>query len=114
MADSFLNRAGLAHLYSRLKAMFATVKRFTATIPATGWSPVSTGLYSVTVTVSGVLATDEAGGVGPVQTGSEATDKAMRKAWNKVTRITTAANSITVYATEAPSVSIPILLEVIR
>ena len=86
---------------------------FNATIPTSGWT-LTDGLYHVSVSVTGVLAADEGGGCAPVQTGTESTDKNIRKAWNKVTRITTAAGSITVYATEVPSVQIPILLEVFR
>ena len=96
-----------------LAASKATVHRFTATIPTTGWTQ-SGSLYYASVTVSGVLATDQAGSIGPVQTGTESTDKAMRSAWNKVVRITAAANAITVYATAVPSASIPILMEVMR
>ena len=86
---------------------------FSATIPTTGWT-LADSLYHVTVAVQGMLATDEAGNTGPVQSGTTSTDKARLKAWNKVTRITAGADSITVYATEVPSVSIPILMEVFR
>lgn len=86
---------------------------YNATIPATGWT-AQDGLYVCNVAVNGILPTDGCGGIGPVQTGTESTDKAMRSAWNKVVRIVAGANAITVYATAVPPVSIPILMEVMR
>ena len=87
----------------------ATTALYTATIPASGWSASNT----VTVAVSGILAADT-----PiadiVQTGTSSTDETMRENWANITRITTAANSITVYASEVPSASIPIQLKVVR
>ena len=91
----------------------ASVKRYTVTIPTTGWT-LSNGLYHVSVFVPGIREDDQGGGIGIVQTGTESTDKVMRENWNKITRITTSANNITVYATEVPSASIPILIEVFR
>ena len=87
----------------------ATTARYTATIPASGWSASNT----VTVAVSGILASDTPI-VDIVQTGTSSTDETMRENWVKITRITTAANSITVYASEVPSASIPIQLKVVR
>ena len=87
----------------------ATTARYTATIPASGWSASNT----VTVAVSGMLASDTPI-VDIVQTGTSSTDETMRENWAKITRITTAANSITVYASEVPSASIPIQLKVVR
>ncbi len=87
----------------------ATTARYTATIPASGWSASNT----VTVAVSGILASDTPI-VDIVQTGTSSTDETMRDNWAKITRITTAANSITVYASEVPSASIPIQMKVVR
>ena len=87
----------------------ATTARYTATIPASGWSASNT----VTVAVSGILASDTPI-VDIVQTGTSSTDETMRENWAKITRITTAANSITVYASEVPSAAIPIQLKVVR
>ena len=50
------------------------VHRFTATLPVNGWTLGNDGLYSNTVSVSGVLATDQAGNTGLVQSGNAATD----------------------------------------
>lgn len=96
-----------------LAAAKAARYTFTATIPTSGWTQ-SDGLYHIAINVTGILATDQAGGVGPVQTGTTATDKAILGGWNKVTRITAAAGSITVYASAVPTTAIPILLEVFR
>ena len=85
----------------------------TATVPTTGWT-LTDGLYHVTVSVPGMLATDAGGGIGPVQTGTTATDKAMLKSWSKVTRSACGAGSITLYASAIPTVSIPIFIEVFR
>ncbi len=90
-----------------------TVHRFSATIPTTGWTQAD-GIYHVTVSVSGVLASDQGGGVGPVQSGTESTDSAIRSAWNKIVRMTTANDGIVVYATEVPAVAVPFLMEVFR
>lgn len=87
----------------------ATTARYTATIPASGWSTSNT----VMVAVSGILASDTPI-VDIVQTGTSSTDETMRENWAKITRITTAANSITVYASEVPSAAIPIQLRVVR
>lgn len=91
-----------------------TAHTYTATIPTTGWTTYgSTDLKTVTVTVSGLTASDN-GMVGLVQTGTESTDSAVREAFGAITRITTAANSITVYASAVPEVAIPIQIEVFR
>ena len=90
----------------------ATTATYTATIPTSGWSG-SAAPYSVSVTVSGILASDNPI-VDLVQSGTESTDSARRDAWGEVTRITTAANSIKVYASAKPSVTIPIQLKVVR
>lgn len=90
----------------------ATVTTFTATIPATGWTG-SAAPYTKDVTVAGILATDN-----PiadiVQTGTWATDEAMRENWGKIMRIVTVLGKITVTASEVPTAAIQIQLEVVR
>jgi phage-related tail fiber protein len=73
----------------------------------------STAPYTKTQTVSGLLATDTPI-VDVVMSGTFATDQARIEAWGYVYRITTANNSITLYATEKPTVSLPIQLKVVR
>ena len=68
----------------------------------------------MTVSVTGLLASDTDGNVSLVQSGTESTDAARRSAYNQITRISAAANSIVVYALQLPEVEVPIRLEVIR
>ena len=89
----------------------AVTSGYTATI-TTSWTG-SAAPYCQTIAVSGILAADTPI-IDIVQTGTEATDSTMRDAWGKVTRITTAANSITVYASEAIATAIPIQIKVVR
>jgi len=63
--------------------------------------------------VSGILSTDKPI-VDIVASGTYATDVIMGENWGKIYRIATATNSITVYANEVPSASIPIALKVVR
>ena len=90
----------------------ATVSHFTATIPNTGWTGTEAP-YIIEMAVAGVLATDN-----PiadiVQTGTWATDEVMREDWGKITRITTAADKITVTASEIPAAGIAIQMKVVR
>lgn len=85
---------------------------YSATIPNSGWSG-SAAPYTKTITVSGILASDT-----PIAdvvcSGTYTTDQQRIEEWSKIYRITTAANSITVYATAIPSVQIPITLQCIR
>lgn len=91
----------------------ATSAIYTATIPATGWTGSEAPFKIDTITVGGILASDTPI-VDIVQTGTEATDSVMREDWPKITRITTKAGGITVYASEIPSAAIPIQLKVVR
>lgn len=78
----------------------------------TSWQG-STAPYTKTQTVNGLLATDTPI-VDVVMSGNFATDEARIEAWGYVYRITTADNSITLYATEKPTVSLPIQIKVVR
>jgi len=95
---------------------YATTALYTVTIPAGGWTVGAQnyeGLYYQTIPLSGILSGDNPV-VDILQTGLESTDKIIRENWSKVTRITTAADSITVYATEVLSAAIMIRLKVVR
>lgn len=83
----------------------------TATLNTT-WSG-STAPFTKTQSVSGILATDNPV-VDVVMSGSFATDEKREEAWGNIYRITTANNSITLYALEKPTVSLPIQLKVVR
>ena len=90
------------------------VKMFTATIPSTGWTSQSSGAYyTINLTVSGILSTDTPD-IGIVQTGTWATDEAIRDAWSCITCIVTAANKLTITADSIPGRAIPIQVRCIR
>jgi len=78
----------------------------------TTWSG-SSAPYSKTVTVSGILATDNPI-IDIVMSGTYSTDEARIEAWGYIYRAVTANDSITFYATEKPTVSLPIQIRVVR
>ena len=86
-------------------------KDFSGTL-STSWSG-SAAPYTQTVSVSGILSTDR-----PILdvlcSGTYATDQSMEEAWLNVYRATTAANSITFYAHEKPTVAINFYAQVTR
>ena len=90
----------------------ATAALYTLTLPYTGWTG-DAAPYTQEVTVTGITAADTPL-VDIVQTGTEATDEPMREAWGVVTRIVTGAGKITAYASEKPTVNIPIQLKVVK
>lgn len=69
--------------------------------------------FTKTQTVTGILATDTPI-VDVVMSGVLATDEARQEAWAGIYRITTADNSVTLYATEKPAVELPIQIKVVR
>lgn len=69
--------------------------------------------YTKTVSVSGILATDTPI-IDVVMSGTYATDEARQEAWGYIYRAVTANGSITFYATEKPTVSLPIQIKVVR
>lgn len=85
---------------------------YTVTLPTASWS--SSAPHSMTVTVTGILATDEPI-IDCVLSGDTAASKLILEAWGCVSRITTAANSITAYCYDKkPAVNIPIKIKVVR
>ena len=78
----------------------------------TTWSGTSAP-FSKTVTVSGILATDTPI-IDIVMSGTYSTDEARIEAWGYIYRAVTANGSITFYATEKPTVSLPIQIKVVR
>ena len=83
----------------------------TATLNTT-WSG-SAAPYTKTITVSGILATDTPI-IDIVMSGTYATDEARIEAWGYIYRAVTANGSMTFYATEKPTVSLPIQIKVVR
>ena len=90
----------------------ATVKHFTGTLLADGWTGTSAP-FSQAITVSGILETDKPK-VDIVVSSTYATSETEIEAWGYVYRIVTRQNGVTVYATEKPEVSLNIQMEVIR
>lgn len=85
---------------------------YTATLTTT-WTAQSTG-WAQTVSVAGILASDTPV-IGIVQTGTVATDQTLLENWALVSRITTAANSITAFAYgDKPTVALPIQILCVR
>ena len=83
----------------------------TATLD-TNWSG-SSAPYSKTVSISGLLSTDTPI-IDVVMSGTYSTDEARIEAWGYIYRAVTANGSITFYATEKPTVSLPIQIKVVR
>jgi hypothetical protein len=78
----------------------------------TSWSG-SAAPYSNSVTVTGILATDTPI-IDVVMSGTYSTDEARIEAWGYIYRAVTANGYITFYATEKPSVELPIQIKVVR
>ena len=83
----------------------------TATLDTT-WSGTSAP-FSKTVTVSGILSTDTPI-IDVVMSGTYSTDEARAEAWGYIYRAVTGADSITFYATDKPTVDLPIQIRVVR
>ena len=90
----------------------ATAALYTLTLPSTGWTG-DAAPYAQEVTVTGITAADTPL-VDIVQTGTESTDEPMREAWGMVTRIVAGVGKITAYASEKPTVDVPIQLKVVK
>jgi len=69
--------------------------------------------YTKTITVSGILATDTPI-IDIVMSGTYSTDEARIEVWGYIYRAVTDNDSITFYATEKPTVSLPIQIRVVR
>ncbi len=83
----------------------------TATLD-TSWSG-SSAPYTKTISASGILSTDVPF-IDIVMSGIYATDTARQEAWGYIYRAVTADNDITFYATDKPTVSLPLQIKVVR
>lgn len=90
----------------------ATVKHFTGTLLAEGWTGTSAP-FSQEIAVNGILETDKPK-VDMVVSETYATAETEVEAWGYVYRIVTSQNGITAYATEKPEISLNIQMEVAR
>lgn len=102
----------LAYFWQQIVARIErSFKKYPVTISTT-WSG-STAPYTQSITVEGIEENDT-----PITdlilSGVYETDQVMITDWGKIYRIVTAANEITVYATEKTSVALPIQLQVVR
>jgi len=78
----------------------------------TTWSGTSAP-YTKTVTVNGIQSSDTPI-IDVVMSGTYSTDEARAEAWGYIYRAVTGANSITFYATDKPTVDLPIQIRVVR
>lgn len=90
----------------------ATVKYFTGTFLADGWTGTSAP-FSQEITVNGILATDKPK-VDVVVSSTYATAQNEIWDWGYVYRVVTSKNKVTAYATAKPIVSLKVQMEVIR
>lgn len=89
----------------------ASTASYTATLTSSGWS--SSAPYSQTVTVNGILGTDNPFADIDLSSASNASDAI--EAWNFIGRITANNNSITAYCYEKkPTINLKVLLKVVR
>lgn len=83
----------------------------TATLDTT-WSGTSAP-YTKTVSVSGILSTDTPI-IDVVMSGTYSTDEARAEAWGYIYRAITANGYMVFYATEKPTIPLPIQIKVVR
>lgn len=89
----------------------ATTITYTITLDTT-WTG-SAPPYMKMMTVNGISVMDNPV-VDVVMSGDFATDLLRQEEWAKIYRITTADNSITLYATEIPTIPLPLQIKVVR
>lgn len=90
----------------------AVTKHFIATIPASGWTG-DTAPYTNVVSTAGILADDKPF-CDVLISEAYITAEQEIEAWGTVYRISTGANSVTLYATDKPAVDINIQMVVVR
>ncbi len=90
----------------------AVSQTYTATITADGWTG-DAAPYTNEITVSGLLATDTPF-VDMVASGTYATAETEIEAFANIYKMVTAANKLTVYATEKPEVDLTVQIKAVR
>lgn len=110
-ANSAASAASAAQTTANSKASTAS---YTVSVPVSWTEDTTNGGFTQTVSVSGILATDNP--IADVVLGSDVEANALYlAAWALVTRITTAAGSITLYANgEAPTTAFSVQLKAVR
>ena len=95
----------------KLKTEKAETKKYTATIPSTGWTAAAP--YTAEIAVVGMLESDANFPVSPVFTAVNY--ESVLEAWNKISFIEAGADKITVTCMEeVPATDIPIQITVVR
>ena len=89
----------------------AVTQVYSSTLNTT-WSG-SAAPFSKAQTVAGILATDTPI-IDVVMSGTYATDEKRAEAWGNIYRAVASANTITFYATEKPTVELPLQIKVVR
>ena len=112
--DDVSATTGKKVLVSELKKLTAP-KSGTATCPAaSGWTLNSTsGLYYVTVSLTGVLATHKLHLTPTIDTSDTATGEAQQEAWDTHYYAESVAGGVKFYATEAPTVAVTFTWEAV-
>lgn len=91
----------------------ATTVSYTASVPASWVEETANGGYYQIVAVGGILSTDNP--IVDVVLGTDAdANEAYLEAWGVVTRIVTADDSVTLYATDVPETAFTIQIKVVR
>ena len=111
--NSHTNNQNNPHSVTAAQVGAAVTASYTVDID-TSWSSYSYGGYYKTVSVSGVLSSDDP--FADVVLGTDVEENAQAiESWSMVTRITTATNSITLYTNQdKPTVAFTIKLKVVR
>lgn len=89
-------------------------KTFNTTIPATGWTSGSDGRYTLTVNVSGLLASDTPDVDVSLDGLTAEQEDAVIEAWGGAVKITTTAGGLVCRFSDQPEVAIPIKIKVVR
>lgn len=89
------------------------LKEFTATLPYTSWTG-SSAPYSKEITVSGILATDKLDIDLDLSSSTYSNVETIQTSWSKVYRAVSDAGTITFYASEIPTIDIPLQIKVVR
>lgn len=112
--EGYVLDARQGYALNTLISQKATTARYSATLPTSGWS--DSAPYAQTVSVSGVLTTDDP--IADIDMSSASTSTqgtALLDAWNLIGRIKVNDGSITVYCyEEKPEVDMTISLKVVR
>lgn len=124
IVDSAASNVGKKTTFTQIKAFLktyfdgiygtsnVTVSNYTATLPSASWTG-SSAPYTKSVTVTGIVATDEPI-VEIIPSGVYETDVTMRNNWALVYDGITSTNTITFYADSVPTADISLSIKVIK